>query len=154
MTLPEIEARVARISPLLEFVDNGKLLGRMSANTGRVEQLDADFLRSHLEEWSNALRDVDGEPLLDLDNEPLYEPGAILDNPTVPVHAFDTVTEMVAYPEPNRLDRCITLNWSDSEGRGILLHWVMVASEDLAENGDSVLDSFNSYGRFVRVSQA
>lgn len=152
MTLPEIEARVAKLSPLLEFVDNGKLLGRSSANTGRVEQLDADFLRSHLEEWPNALKDVDGEPLLDLDNEPLYEPGAILDNPTVPVHAFDTVAEMVAYTEPNRLDRVVTLNWTGTDGQ--ILHWVMVASEDLAANGDSVLDSYDSYGRFVRVAQA
>jgi hypothetical protein len=121
----------------------------VTAGDGPVEQVPISSLRVLLQDWPNALQDVDGEPLLDIDFRPIYEPGAILDNPTTSVRTYDTVADMVAEPRPWTLDRVVTLNWSAGDGN--LLHWTMVAAPNLVPNPDTILEAADSYGFFLRI---
>ncbi len=111
-----------------------------------LERLDECVVDSHIR---NAIRDNDDVICLDLDGCPIYEPGTTIDNPVTSTAAFDTVEEMVAFERPWELDECVTLGWSTPTGP--ITFWKMVADDRIAATGDTILDSFESYGRFVKM---
>ena len=90
----------------------------------------------------NAVRDLDGDVIRDLDDDPVYENEAIRDNPLTPTRIFQTVAELLAYPG-KLIDTAITLNWEAGDGN--MQEWKMVADPHLVETDDT-LESDDGYG--------
>lgn len=147
---PSVDALRAEIRPILAHVRRGGILGRMSPGTRRVEQISANDLRESLRVTPNALCDLDGDSLADIDWRYIYEPGQRIDNPQVGVVVMSDVAEMVAFEQPWELNEVATLNTDGNDG--VMTSWVMIADPALLANGTTVLYSFDVYGRFAFVS--
>lgn len=130
-------------------MDGRKLLGRLSVGVGRVEQLDVGSVWDSMQVWPNALRDPSGQELLDLDGRALYEPGAVLDNPLVPLRIFETVSDMLDYPG-HLVNQAVTLNWQPGDGN--MQKWEMVADHRILPNGLDTFPSNDAWGYYRSFS--
>lgn len=115
-----------------------------------LRAIEAGEAAVHLDDFLfNAVRDLDGDVIRDLDGDPVYENGAIRDNPLTPTRVFQTVAELLAY-DAKRIDAAITLNWESGDGN--MQEWQMIADPSLAENGTDILESDDGYGFYRTFS--
>lgn len=96
----------------------------------------------------NALKDTDGEVLLDTDGTPIYEPGVPYDNPPVPTRYIDTVAEMLAL-DSGQWDRVVTRN--ELAGDGIRSEWRFAGDPVLSDDGVHVRAVNDGFGFAERV---
>lgn len=94
--------------------------------------------------YYNAVRDDDGEVLLDDDGAPVYEDGVPFDNPPIPTRIFETVAELLAIPG-DEWDTAVTLNWNAGDGN--MQKWQMIADKRLSTRvGPDLLPTDDGYG--------
>ena len=101
----------------------------------------------------NAIHDLDGVLVRDLDGKAVYEPGTPIDNPSRPTRHFRTVADMLA-SESGPWDRAMCHNWDESPaGTGILTEWVMVVGRSPGPVSENILLMNDGIGYAVRSPQ-